>query len=99
MRKVFVVLAILAILAIGSFSNLALAEKPTQLYTPIIKQAEYTTVQTNTTIWTPTIYDCVVCDGFIISSNSNQEVTLSASDTVVKVHVTASRPDFGCLWW
>jgi len=99
MRKI---LAVLVILAIGLFlADLAMAELPTQLYSPIVKQAEYTTAQTNTTIWTPTIYDCVVCDGFVISANTSQKVTLSASDTVIKVHVTASHPVIspaGFLW-
>jgi hypothetical protein len=82
------ILAVLAILAIGLTGNELYADE----ITTAGAQVTYTTAQTNTTIWTPTQYDCIVLEGFIISSNSSQKISLSASDPIVKLHLTASQP-------
>ncbi len=88
MRKAVVLIVIGLLIAPLVYAQ----EKPTRLYTPIIKQATYDGTQSSTTIWTPTTYDSVVCNGYIISTQDAQEVTLKASDTIVTLNVLASSP-------
>lgn len=98
MRKVSILVLFMAILIAW---NSAYAEKPTRLYKPVCKQASYTTVQRNSTLWTPTEYDSIVLTAFIISSEVAQDVVIGGSDPVVLVHVGASRPVIspgGFLW-
>ncbi len=87
MKKLIVVLVIIGLLIT---TPIFAQEKPTRLYTPVTKQATYTAAQTNTTIWTPTAYDSIVCSGYIISTNRQQPIIISASDTVVHLYATSS---------
>ena len=87
-------IALLVLVLLGVCS-LAYGEnaKKTRLYTPVIKQATYTAAQTDTTIWTPTAYESIVWDSFIISTNAAfQTVTFTASDTIVVIPLKASDP-------
>lgn len=88
MRKVLALLVMALFLTTPS-----MAEKPTSLYTPVVKQADYATRQSSTDIWSPSVFDCVVCDSFIMSTDTAKlNVTLAASSTIVKVSITASDP-------
>lgn len=94
MRKICLVVLILS-MALLAVSPVYAQEKRTRQYTPVIKQATYSdnAPQTNAKIWDqPLDFDSIVLDSYTISSNSNAIVTLSASDTIVKLHITASRP-------
>jgi len=90
MKRIFVLFMILSFLIISQ----AEAKRRTYDIAPVIKQATYDDAQTQIFIWeiADTGFNHIVCDSFLISSNTNQRVTLAASDTIVRVHVTASRP-------
>lgn len=98
MKKLIIALIVVALfVATPIFAQ----EKPTRLYTPVIRQADYIDAQTNETVWTPTAFESIVMDSWTISSNSSQSITLKASDTIVKLFVTASQPVVspgGFLW-
>jgi len=93
MKKFLLILVLVAIPLTAS------AEKPTRLYTPVIKQGSYTTTQTNTVIWDPVPFDHIVMDSYSISSDLPQKITLAASSTIISVHVSASQPIVGNLLW
>lgn len=91
---------ILLVIGLMSCSSVLAQEIRTRQYTPIFKQADYTSGQSDTDLWIPVKSHAVV-DAYTISSNSNQIVKLVASNTVVNVHVTASQPVVspgGFLW-
>lgn len=104
MKRILVLLIVVLALSI---TLIAEAEKPTRLYTPIVKQATYTTKQTNTLIWEPTIYESIVMTGYSISSERTdaddpvETITLGASDAIVVAYMASPETVIspgGFLW-